>query len=96
MNAGSVWYDLCGISSGGVTVVGANAGIRGILQAPLGLLNLVRHQNRLFSPLTLTGGATGDTFFPGTRRGKKKGNYRPGERQHDTERERQLDRDPAG
>lgn len=36
---GSVWYDLYGIPSGGVTVVGAKAGIPGILQAPLGLRN---------------------------------------------------------
>ena len=33
------WYDLDGIPSGGVTVVGAKAGILGILQAPLGLRN---------------------------------------------------------
>lgn len=36
---GSVWYDLYGIPSGGVTVVGVKAGILGILQAPLGLRN---------------------------------------------------------
>lgn len=39
VRTGNVWYDLYGIPSGGVTVVGAKAGIRGILQAPLGLRN---------------------------------------------------------
>lgn len=33
-------YDVYGIPSGGVTVVGAKAGILGILQAPLGLMNM--------------------------------------------------------
>lgn len=69
---GSVWYDLYGIPSGGVTVVGVKAGILGILQAPLGLRNWVRQWNGLFRPLKLTGGASGDTFFPGKRRGKKR------------------------
>lgn len=85
--SGVVWYDVYGIPSAGVTVVDAEAGILGIFQAPLGLRPCVRHWNGLFSLLTLTGGATGDTFFLGKRRDGK-GNYRVGERQHDTQRDR--------
>lgn len=59
-------------------------------------LNMSQTWNKLFSPLTLTSGATGDTFSSGNEeRGK---NYRAGERQPDMEKERecQRDRDPVG
>lgn len=51
----------------------------------------------LFSPLTLTGRATGDTFFQGKRSGEKK-EITEQERDNMThrERERQLDHDPVG
>lgn len=89
-------YDVYGIPSGGVTVVGPKAGILGILQAPLRLWTWVRHEISCLAPLTLTSGATGDTFSSGNEeRGE---NYRAGERQPDMEKERecQRDRDPVG
>lgn len=51
----------------------------------------------LFSPLTLTGRATGDAFFRGKRSGEKK-EITEQERDNMThrERERQLDHDPVG
>lgn len=64
-------YDVYGIPSGGVTVVGAKAGILGILQAPLRLWTWVRHEISCLAPWHWLVERQETHFLLGTRRGGK-------------------------
>lgn len=65
-------YEVHGIPSGGVTVVGAKAGILGILQAPLRLWTWVRHEISCLAPWHWLVERQETHFLLGMRRGGKK------------------------